>query len=264
MRITLLVDNTAKENFAAEFGLAMLLEREGRTILFDTGAGTAMAGNLKAAGTAPETVKEVILSHGHFDHTGGLAQLAPQRIFCSPRITDGHFSLHDDGSVYDITMPLASKAVLEKTECCFISEFTDIGSGMMLSGKVPRVSGEDCGGNFFHDRQCSVVDNICNEQFLLTSDGILVSGCCHAGIINSITHAKNIHPDISVHTVIGGLHLCHADKKRLKETADFLVKSKIKQLFLLHCTGEEAIRELRFLLPECSIHTPVAGDVIDL
>ena len=264
MRITVIVDNFARQGYDSEFGLSLLLEHQNRTILFDTGAGNVLAGNLKRTGIHPEEIKEIILSHGHCDHTGGLAQLAPETIFCSPEITEGHFSLHTDSFVHDITMPSSSKEVLHNSDCRFISEFTDIGNGLLLSGKIPRISNEDCGGKFFHDSNCSIVDNICDEQFLLTSDGILISGCCHAGIINSLCHAGNVHPEISVNTILGGLHLSHASNERLQETADFIFKRKIKNLYLLHCTGENAIEQLKNLLPDCNIHTLSAGDTVVL
>ena len=264
MQITVLADNFSIGQFRAEFGLALFIEHNSRRILFDTGAGFALPENLKIAGIAPEEIKEVILSHGHSDHTGGLSILAPEKIFAPRAVTDGHFSLHADGSVHDINMPQTSKEVLAKSDCCFIDKFTEIGGGLSLSGYIPRISTEDCGGNFFHDSSCTQVDNIDDEIFLLSSDGILISGCCHAGIINSLSHAKALRPEIKIHTIIGGLHLRHASTERLQETAAFIKENSVKNLYLMHCTGENAIEKLRNLLPDCNIYTPVAGESIML
>lgn len=145
-----------------------------------------------------------------------------------------------------------------------INAFTEILPGMFATGPVPRHSGEDCGGPFYLDPEKKTPDAIEDEQALLLLEGVLIQGCCHSGIINTLEHCRKSMPDIEIHTVIGGLHLLLADEERLKQTADYLRKSSVKRLYLLHCTGENAIAYLRAALPDCAIATPVAGEVIGL
>lgn len=258
--ITLLVDELSAPGFMPEFGLALLLETDGRKILFDTGAGEALLPNLRTAGIAPETISEVILSHGHYDHTGGLAALAPQCVWCAPGVELPHFSRHADGSVHDISMPEKSLSVLKKSKITYVENFTEIMPGLWLTGPIPRLSDEDCGGDFYREKECISVDIIPEEQALLTADGTLISGCCHAGIINTLEFCRKVRPEITIHTVIGGLHLRRASEKRLQETAVFLRNYGIKHLSLFHCTGANAVTALQKALPDCRIDTPLPGE----
>ena len=260
MKITVAVDNRANPPFLPEFGLALVLDTGSGRYLFDTGAGQALTANLELLGIAAESIRSVILSHGHYDHTGGLAGLHPEEIRCCREIQLEHYSLHADHTVHQISMPDTARAVLESTGVNWIGGFEEIAPGLYLTGPIPRRSGEDCGGAFFHDESCCITDSVPEEQALLTASGILITGCCHAGIINTVRYCREIHPEISIHSVIGGLHLRHADAARLKMTADFFRGSGIQELFLLHCTGDQAIEYLRNELPECRISTPLPGE----
>ena len=260
MKITLLADNRESGAFLPEFGLALLLEQAGKRLLFDTGAGTALLPNLKLLGLKPENLPEVILSHGHYDHTGGIADLVPRRVWCAPGIFEKHYSRHADGSIHDISMPESSAAVLRKSGIMTVNHFSEIMPGIWLTGPVPRISGEDCGGDFYREKECLCKDTIPEEQALLTRNGILISGCCHAGIINTLLFCREKHPEIVIHTIVGGLHLRHASEERIRKTAAFLQENKIRQLVLFHCTGEAAVDKLKELLPDCSVVSPLPGE----
>lgn len=268
MKITVVSDNTAQDGFAAEHGLALLLEKKNRPILFDTGAGGALMPNLKRLGFPPERIRCVVLSHGHFDHTGGLADLlnaAPgaQLCFCAG-ITQSRYSLHPGKPVKALTMPEnACAAFREQKIKMEISHFHPLGDGIYSTGPIPRRSGEDCGGPFFLDPEGRNPDRIPEEQALLLEEGILIQGCCHSGIINTLEHCRKHCPEHPVHTVIGGLHLLHADQGRLEQTAEYLREQRLKRLILLHCTGERAVEYFRANLPDCEITTGKAGDRYD-
>ena len=116
MEITIVTDLQDEPGFTSEFGLSLLLRTTSGEYLFDTGAGTALEPNLRQLGISTGSVRQVILSHGHYDHTGGLASLKPETIRCCPGIQDRHYSLHDDRTVHDISMPEKSRAVLKKPQ----------------------------------------------------------------------------------------------------------------------------------------------------
>ena len=260
MKISVAVDNRDNPPFLAEFGLALLLDTNSGRFLFDTGAGTALTANLKQLGIAAGSIRSVILSHGHYDHTGGLAGLHPDNIWCCREIGSGHYSLHADQTVHRISIPDTARSVMEQTRIHWVGTFQEFAPDLYLTGPIPRRSGEDCGGSFFHDESCRIPDCVPEEQALLTASGILITGCCHAGIINTVRYCAEIHPEISVHTVIGGLHLRNADEERLKRTADFFRENGIRELFLMHCTGDAAVDYLRTALPECRICSPLPGE----
>ncbi len=260
MQITVLADQPAPAPLTGEFGLSLLLRQNGRMWLFDTGAGAALPDNLKWLGIDPAEITQVILSHGHYDHTGGLACLTPQRIWCGENIPAPQYSLHHDGSVHDISMPAAARKVFLRTPVQIMPTGGELAPGLFVSGRIPRISGEDCGGDFYGDPACSVPDTVAGEIALLTGDGVLITGCCHAGLINTWQRFRDCCPAIKIHTVVGGLHLRHADDHRLEQTAAFIRQSGISRLMLFHCTGDAAIRYLTGSLPGCRVSTPRVGE----
>lgn len=259
MKITVVVDLPEEPGFLSEFGLSLLLRSASGEYLFDTGAGTALEPNLCQLGYSTASIRNVILSHGHYDHTGGLAALHPETIWCCPGIQTGHYSLHDDRTVHRISMPENSGSVLKNTTVEWITGFKKITPDLWLTGPIPRFSGENCGGCFYHDEACSIPDDIPEEQAILTTDGILITGCCHAGIINTLDHCRKHHPEIAVRAIVGGLHLRNADLQRLERTADCFRKNGIAELYLMHCTGDDAVKYLKQALPDCRISSPHPG-----
>lgn len=268
MKLTVLVDNTAAAPWAGEHGLALWLSTAAGEILFDTGAGGALLPNLRRAGIAPESFRAIVLSHGHGDHTGALGELlplAPQaELWFGAGVDRVRFSHHPGRPVRELTMPEAARAALRAhppARVHPVTVFTEILPGIHLTGPILRTSGEDCGGPFFLDREGAQPDRMDDEIALLTAEGTLIQGCCHAGILNTLAHCARCRPEIPVRTVVGGLHLVHASVERLERTAAALAALNPERLILLHCTGEGAVAFLRERLT-CPVLTPPAGSVI--
>ena len=234
--------------------------------MFDTGAGEALVPNAVRMGIDLNSVTDIILSHGHYDHTGGLAKLAPQpqiQVYVGRGIVKPCWSLHDDGTKHGITMPTKSQSVLNKYRVHEINAFTEIHPGIFLTGPIPRESGEDCGGHFFSDEASTMPNLIPEEQALLLASGQLITGCCHAGIINTVEACRRARPNIAIRTVIGGLHLRHANEDRLERTASYLASLNLERLVLMHCTGENAVEYLRSRL-SCEVATLPVGHSMNL
>ena len=102
------------------------------------------------------------------------------------------------------------------------------------------------------------------EQALLSVNGVLITGCCHAGIINTLEYCRQRQPDIRVHTVVGGLHLRHASAEKLQLVAEYLQKIGMENLYLLHCTGDNAITQLQQLLPGCKVKKVALGETLEV
>ena len=98
---------------------------------------------------------------------------------------------------------------------------------------------------------------------LLLASGILITGCCHAGIINTVEACRKVRPDIAIRTIIGGLHLRHANEDRLERTASYLASLELERLVLMHCTGENAVKCLRSRLA-CEATTLPVGHSMKL
>ena len=266
MTIHCLVDTLANPGYMSEFGLSLFIEANGRIILFDTGAGEALIPNAARMGLDLDSATDIALSHGHYDHTGGFAKLDPPPqapVYVGRGIAEPCWSLHDDGTKHEIAMPIESQIALSMFEAREVSSFTEIYPGMFLTGPIPRASGEDCGGHFFSDEACTTPNLIPEEQALLLSSGVLITGCCHAGIINTIEVCRKTRPDIAIRTIVGGLHLRHASEERLERTASYLASLGLERLVLMHCTGENAVEYLSSRL-NCEVATLPVGQSLNL
>lgn len=260
------VDNRAAAPFAAEHGLAVYCSSDsGREVLFDTGASAdSLLRNLALLGVEPHKIPAVVLSHGHNDHTGGISpEFANAVFYAAPGITSPHYSRHPGKPPRCITMPPEAQQILASAALCTVKRFTPIMPEVYLTGPIPRLSGEDTGGPFFTAEVGGICDDISDEQAIFFAGAeTLLQGCCHAGIINTMELCRRELPQCRIRRIIGGLHLLHASEKRLKETAEYLAASGVEELYLMHCTGENAIEFLRREVPQIAIFTPTAGDVI--
>jgi 7,8-dihydropterin-6-yl-methyl-4-(beta-D-ribofuranosyl)aminobenzene 5'-phosphate synthase len=252
--ITLIVDNKADPNLAAEHGLAMWIDATGRHILFDTGQGPALAANAEKLGIALEQTDTIVLSHGHYDHTGGVhhvLQCNPAvELFCHPGAIQPRYSMRN-GSTRAIHMPGETMAALERLpgqRMHWVSEPMKISEDIGLTGPIPRASGfEDAGGPFYLDPGARRTDAINDDMALWinTPKGLVVCvGCAHAGLINTLNHVRRLSGGADIHAVVGGFHLKGARPERIRRTVSQLKVLKPATMVACHCTGENAITAL--------------------
>lgn len=287
----IVVNDFALPGWTEEHGFALWVEWNGTAFLFDTGQGRALAANLERAGADPDRFQFVVISHGHNDHTGGLSSFyrhlsRPVRLYAAPGIGRRRWSLSPPVtqnailcaeaeaaavSPREISMPALSADLLGRLErrALFrsVGAFGEAAPGIFLTGPIPRRSGEDAGGAFFFDPEGNEPDTIPDEQAVVLSDGregILIQGCCHAGMINTLEYCRKMFPRIPVRTVVGGLHLVHADTERLRRTADYLESSPVERIVPLHCTGRAGVEYLRRFWKSGVIDTHLAGEYLYL
>ena len=137
MKITLLVDKQQSANLQSEFGLAMLLESPvSGCWLFDTGADSALEFNCQALNIPAAALKRVILSHGHYDHTGGLANLSPQIIYAPLGVASEHYSYHAENDIHCIATPEAARKVLYATQVHYKTGCEKIAGDLYLTGFI--------------------------------------------------------------------------------------------------------------------------------
>ena len=273
VQITVLIDNQAKPGLLAEHGLSLWIEADGMKLLLDTGQSGGFARNAEALGTRVEDADALILSHGHYDHTGGLPDVLPKMkspvIYLHPAALQPRFSIRG-GIAKPNGMPAAASAALEDLPvpgCHWVRQPVRLTAHIGLTGPIPRETAyEDTGGPFFLDPVGTQPDTIEDDMavWIETAGGLVVcTGCCHAGLVNTLRAVREQRPGMPILSVIGGLHLAAASENRMRQTIEALQTMDIRQLVPLHCTGEPAVAQLREALGERVVTTAMGGSVFE-
>lgn len=254
VKITILVDNNATPDLSAEHGFSLLVQTGSRTILFDTGQGSAMKDNAAALGISLEEADTLILSHGHYDHTGGLADLLhinhKVHVYCHAAAFLPRYSVQE-GTAKPIKMTSEAMVAinsLPETRVHWVTKVVRLSDHIGITGEIPRKTlFENTGGAFYFDQDGKRADPIKDDLafWLDTPKGLVVCiGCCHAGIVNTLNYICEKSGNAKIYTVIGGLHLLNAEDARLSETVAALQKFDIENFIPCHCTGQAAIDRL--------------------
>lgn len=255
-KVTILVDNIAKGNLVKEHGLSILVESERKSILFDTGQGNALKHNSRALDIDLKDLDAVVLSHGHYDHTGGLdhvLEIAPNcELYCHPTVKKTRYSVRDS-KVKEIQPPRSTVQALDNlpdAKLHWIKEPIMIDDRIGVTGPIPRRNAyEDTGGSFFFDTQgveADLVEDDIAIWLIKDSELTVLTGCAHAGLINTIEYVEDINPGKTVRKVIGGFHLVNASKERLQKTVKRLQNMDL--IVPCHCTGKKAKNYLQSCL----------------
>ncbi|MGQ9917950.1 MAG: MBL fold metallo-hydrolase [Bryobacteraceae bacterium] len=258
--MTVLVDNRAKTSgLSAEHGFSALLETGSSRILFDTGQGGVLEANAAVLGERLDMLDAVVLSHGHYDHTGGLPTLlarAPSaRVYLHPAAAEPKFARGLSPPHRAIGMPAGSRtALLEAgSRVCWNTGAVEVAAGVMATGEIPRSRPETAGGGrFFLDAACRVPDPFADEQALVirTRHGLVViTGCAHAGLPATLNWCEALGGGQSVCAVFGGFHLAGATDAELESAARALESSGVEMIGACHCTGARGRDFLRIRFP---------------
>jgi len=259
-RITVLVENSVqRSDLLAEHGLAFWIEMCGRCLLFDTGQGRVLSSNVDKLGVPLTRTEAVVLSHGHYDHTGGAAsvlQAAPHaKVYVHPAAFQPKYVRADDGTSRDVGMPPSAAAAIRK-RADHVNETdrpTEIYDGLFVTGEIPRrTEYEDTGGPFFSDPDGQRTDPLLDDQamyFAGREGTIVLLGCAHAGIINTLQYVDELTNGKPIHAVMGGMHLVRASRRRMERTIGGLRQFNVLRLGPSHCTGLAATAELWNALP---------------
>jgi 7,8-dihydropterin-6-yl-methyl-4-(beta-D-ribofuranosyl)aminobenzene 5'-phosphate synthase len=255
--ITTLTDNSAVgRGILAEWGLSVLVEAGGRTVLLDTGASITTTNNASVMKVDLSSVETVVLSHGHWDHTGGMRDVLQAIGHTVPVVAHPAALQPKYGSRGGEMPPRYNglpflKEELERlgAEFRLATEPTWITDDIVASGEEPMRTG------FEHVSESLVLwengterpDPLDDDQslYIVTDLGLVVIlGCAHRGMINIVEHAREITGVDRVYLVLGGTHLVAADEKQLEETIQAIRRLDIRHLGVSHCTGPEAAVDL--------------------
>ncbi|MCX5996284.1 MAG: MBL fold metallo-hydrolase [Chloroflexi bacterium] len=253
--VTTLVENTAGTPFTiGEWGQSLLVEADGQKILFDTGPTAMIAKNASALGVDIGSVDKIVLSHGHYDHTGGLKEALTKiresgkhpdgiEIIAHPDIfTPKHFYIKDFIEKY-VGIPFPREE-LEALGARFnlTNEPVKLSENVLTTGEVEISVDFEKIDKDLHvkEGESQVQDKLADDMGIIikTDQGlVLLLGCAHRGIVNTLLHAQKVMGIKEIYAVIGGTHLISAEKEQMQSTIQALKGFNIKKLGASHCTG---------------------------
>ncbi len=258
--VSVLVNNfVSTYSFKGEHGLSLLvtIEENGSQsrILWDTGqTPEILISNLKALDVDPDSISVVALSHGHYDHTGGLLGFLDSRQR-NIEVLSSSFSWGDRFNSISATRNIGSGLtredvsnhggdVIEVTGPYYISDH------FILTGSVEKLEPCEMNQTFARSSGHGVeVDNFMDDMSLIINLGdsglFILTGCCHSGIINTVNYCRKITGINKIRGILGGLHLINASASRLNTTKDFLAGLNCDFLAPIHCSGLEETCFLR-------------------
>jgi 7,8-dihydropterin-6-yl-methyl-4-(beta-D-ribofuranosyl)aminobenzene 5'-phosphate synthase len=260
LKITVVVDNLAAGSCFGEHGLCMFIEYKDKKILFDSGQGFVLNHNLSCLNIEPSDITDFVLSHGHYDHTGGIATLAEMpgfnpNIYLHPMALCAKFANDPDGARYiGISEENSAWLLARKDKLTSSSTPVKISYGITITGQIAEIYPEErCATMFFLNKELTQIDDMNDDQALIfeTSKGtVVVLGCCHRGLGNTLEQTTIITGKKEIFAVIGGTHLRNVDKARLDFSVDIIKKYNVKQFIATHCTGFNSAAYLKHALPD--------------
>ncbi len=254
MRIVTLIENLVyKQGFVAEHGLALYIETENSKILFDTGQTGLFIQNAQKLGIAIEDVDILVLSHGHYDHTGGLYPFLEKnskaKVFAKKDIFTPKFS----GQSRFIGTPI--NETLLNNRLVFVDSITEIANGIftMSDTIIHYPLDTHFKGMFKKVRNEFVPDEFDDELFLVLKQNEqinIVTACSHRGIINICATATEYFK-LPVGLILGGFHIKNCTTEQSEQIIHYFRQLKPKSIGVCHCTGVEKYAEMT---KECEAH----------
>jgi 7,8-dihydropterin-6-yl-methyl-4-(beta-D-ribofuranosyl)aminobenzene 5'-phosphate synthase len=278
IKVTTLIEDTAEGNgLLSEHGISFWIEFGEHKILFDTGATGIVIRNAEILGINLAQTDAIVISHGHYDHTGGLEPVlnvaTKAKLYLHPDALDRKYT-YAGGSSRSIGLTGGSKKVIaahgDKNKVIWTNGPTEVVPGLFVSGQIPRTNDFEVEENeFFLDEQAGTPDVLRDDQALYfnTKNGLVVIfGCAHAGVINTLDYVTKISGIRNVNTIMGGFHLIGSGKAKISKVMDNLERFGIQSISPGHCTGSEAALEFRKQYPRrcfmCSAGTACEFETI--
>jgi len=248
VRITTLSENTAgRPGMLAEWGLSVLVEADGQNILLDTCSSISVPHNALLLKVDLSAIDRIVLSHGHYDHTGGLRDVLSKmgkkiEVIAHPDVWAAK-QIHVGEQYVSIGIPF-SREELEGLGASFTlsREPVWISDNIVTTGEIPMVTEYEEIDPVLYVKQNDdfVPDPLLDDRALIikTDEGLVVIlGCAHRGAVNTLYHARQVTGVERVHTVIGGTHLVRASEERVLLTAAALQELGVQRVGVSHCTG---------------------------
>ena len=268
-RVRVLCDNEALPGFAAEWGLCLHIEAGGSRLLWDAGRTGVFLDNAARLGLDLAGLDAAALSHGHYDHGDGFPLLRARAGFSGPvHAHPGHaverFAREDDGSLEPVGLAAGARDAL--AGFVPVDGVAELLPGLAMLAAIPRRPGlTPAADGLFLDPAGTVPDPLPDDACLVLDAApgpVLVLGCCHAGLANTLHQVRDALGFRRLAAVAGGLHLYSAGPAALAEARDALREFGSPRLFPGHCTGRKATDWLAREFPG-RVEPLAAGRVLD-
>jgi 7,8-dihydropterin-6-yl-methyl-4-(beta-D-ribofuranosyl)aminobenzene 5'-phosphate synthase len=274
-QITCVVDNAVRPSSRlwGEHGLAFLIEIGDGRVLFDTGqSGAVLLHNLAVLGVDPATIDALAISHAHYDHTGGLPALLECTrpglpLYAHPDLFRERFARRRERIEF-IGLPLKQEALEAKTALHLSAGPQQVLPGVWTTGEItlrPEPVG-DSPHHLVREGEGWAPDPYQDDAALViegTAGLILLCGCCHAGLLNTLAHVQRAF-ERPIVTIAGGTHLVNADADHLRQVSKTLLEMEsVQRVYLNHCSGEGAFYSLLLALGPDIVRPCPAGTFLD-
>ena len=253
-RITILCENLVGRLVGSgEHGFSAFIEMDQGNYLFDTGSGRSIVPNSLTMNKDLKSVRRIFLSHGHYDHTGGLSEVLKLKgkvdVHAHPHVFLDRIAVlkEEDREIKRFIGIRYKKRYLESLGANFVfnTDFMEVEKGLFLTGEVPRQTiFEKPDPRLFSEMDGRTThDLFLDDQSLIldTDKGmVLILGCAHSGMINIINHVINKMGKENFHAILGGTHLDFLTPEQLEESIKSLKKIEVEKIGISHCTGMRA------------------------
>jgi 7,8-dihydropterin-6-yl-methyl-4-(beta-D-ribofuranosyl)aminobenzene 5'-phosphate synthase len=252
IRLKIIVDNLISfSRLKAEHGFCMLIETADNKILFDTGQSSLLIENSLKMGIDLRDITKVVISHGHYDHTGGLLSLLEYidrevEVFAHPGIFEKKYSRKNKEKIEFIGIP-EDKTFYEKlgAKLLLVDKPLEIEKSIFISGQIPRTSDFENVEDYFVKKidNIFVKDEILDDISIIICTGegnILITGCAHSGLVNTIDYAEQITGVKEFKFINGGFHLSNKKEDYKLNVIKHLKEKKFTYISPAHCTGADA------------------------
>jgi 7,8-dihydropterin-6-yl-methyl-4-(beta-D-ribofuranosyl)aminobenzene 5'-phosphate synthase len=270
---TLSEDISHRRGLFAEHGLSLFIEYKGYKVLFDTGQGPSVIANARAMNIDLRQIDVIVLSHGHYDHTGGLysvlRKVGSKEIYAHPDALQMKYKLMPENSFRASGIPTSQQELIQAGAVYKLSRKpTELIPGLIITGEIPRITDYETNNPLFYTERDNdyVPDSMLDDQALVlstTKGPVIITGCAHAGLINTLKYATTLASSDHIYAVMGGTHLFEANSKKLERTIEDMHQFKLQKIVANHCTGinaqaafQQTFRD-KFILNTC-------GDIIQI
>ena len=252
VKLTVVIDNnvpiSSKPSLLGEHGLSFFLETEREKYLFDAGQTGAVVHNLGLMGISPKTLTGVIISHGHYDHTGGLEAVLAQAakrltVYAHEDIFANRYST-SKGTRRFVGIPFREEHLASLgADFHYVLEPLQLTDTLWVSGAIPRKEEYETGDKHlvrFSECEDHCQDSVLDDMgiYYVSQKGLVViSGCAHSGIINMIRKGMQLTGQDRLHAIIGGTHLGPVGSEQQEKTLQELKKMNPDLIASGHCTG---------------------------